>query len=293
MNEDSGVGESSEFFNWQRMRINLLSPALNNLLLTSAERSLDEFVDAEQAMQPGHIQCWSHHMKLEFLIPASPTPAFCSQIAFFRKCLDHLGGIYKDARVIAVFGDVAGAMLPDQWRPHLANVNVVWADPAEFAKVNFYAQGELRLEVFSPDADVVCLCDADTALLRSIPELLDDLLGTPAVLASVAHFTPFPERASHDAWQEVARTLLGKSIPLKFRHTLEDPADESRGRHMDCPFYVNQGVLFGTPDLFAKLRVRAKDLRQKFLMHYDKLFFSGQIALTLAIHDCAIPSTLR
>ena len=44
-------------------------------------------------------------MKLDFLLCGSANDAFFSQIAFFRLCLNALGGVYSDARVVAVFGD--------------------------------------------------------------------------------------------------------------------------------------------------------------------------------------------
>jgi hypothetical protein len=40
--------------------------------------------------------------RLDFVIPASPNDGFYSQIAFFRLALDRLGGIYRQARLVAV-----------------------------------------------------------------------------------------------------------------------------------------------------------------------------------------------
>ncbi|AXS41419.1 hypothetical protein [Breoghania sp. L-A4] len=237
--------------------------------------------DADAISAPGRT--------IEFAIPASPTPEFCAQIAFFRMSLDHLGGIYKKARLIAVFGDTETGSLPEAWLPHLDTVEIVWADPAEVAKIGAIAQGELRLQVFSEDADVACLCDADTVLMRPIPEILDAMASEGAVLGTIAHGTPFRGRSSVEAWDEVATRLLDAPIPLDHRHTLVDPDNAAQSPRARCPFYVNQGVLFGPPALFKALLPRVRELRQALLEHYGEPFFAGQVAFALTVHDTGAP----
>ena len=222
---------------------------------------------------------------LEFAIPASPNAEFCAQIAFFRLSLDRLGGAYKSARVIAVFGASEITRLPQDWLGQYENLDIIWAHPAEFDASNVYAQGELRFECFSREADIACFCDADTVLVRPIPEMIERVSTEPALYGSIAHASPF---ADANGWQDVFQTVLGRPPPLDYAYTLSEPEAENGGGS-SCPFYVNQGVLFGTPELFRQLGRGYRDLRRRFLSHYDDLFFSGQISITLAIYDQAIP----
>ena len=55
-------------------------------------------------------------MKVEFAIAGSPNDAFFSQMAMFRLALSDLGGTYKAARVICVFGDSEVQPIPERWR---------------------------------------------------------------------------------------------------------------------------------------------------------------------------------
>ncbi len=126
-------------------------------------------------------------MKLDFIIPASPIPAFFSQIAMFRRSLDRLGGFYRDARLVAVFGDSIRTPLPVAWRPHFERIDVAWADPAEFARSSYRAQGAYRFEVMRPDADIAILCDADTIMMRPFGREVLDIAGTDAIGGVIAH----------------------------------------------------------------------------------------------------------
>ena len=175
-------------------------------------------------------------MKVEFLTCGSPNDAFYSQIAFFRMCLDALGGEWREARYVAVFGDLEQAPLPERWRPHFERIEVHHADPGAFRRYRFYAAGDLRYQLVDPGADVSVLVDADTALIRSLPDgFLAEMERDPAVCAVPAHY-PFrvtvdsrprfgpeglyPGLRPEECWKRLGRLVVGGPVELSSRHTL-------------------------------------------------------------------------
>ncbi len=126
-------------------------------------------------------------MKLDFIICGSLNNAFLSQIAFFRLCLDALGSDYKNARLVAVFGDHSEEVIPTRWKPHFKNIEVVWSHPVWEINPDHRAQHYLRFENMRPDADLVIICDADIALLRPFPDLIKMCKRQPAVFGVIAH----------------------------------------------------------------------------------------------------------
>ena len=96
-------------------------------------------------------------MKIDVLITASPNDSFYSQVAMIRVALDSLGGAYRDARVVAVFGDRAVVHLPDKWAPYFERIDVAWTNPADFAAMGYHGTGLRRFEACREDADVVVL----------------------------------------------------------------------------------------------------------------------------------------
>src|ERR1051326_8763143 len=226
-------------------------------------------------------------LKLDFLIPASPTDAFFSQIALFRLALDALGEIYRKARVVAVLGCEAITAIPSRWDPYLERVEVVWADPGDFKRRGYRAQGDLRFERFRPDADLVVLCDADTVFMRPWLGLAETLAREPRLAGGIAHYhfpwTDLTAGAVED-WKGLARSLLGHDIPLDYRYSLQDP-----DRADPCPFYINYGFFAGTPALFAKFfpvyRDVLPEVKRALQNHFD-----GQVALALAIAQLELPA---
>ncbi len=175
--------------------------------------------------------------RIEFLICGSPNDAFYSQIAFFRRCLDHLGGDWEAARVVAVFGADRVRPLPARWRPHFSDIEVHHAAPEAFARDRFFAASDLRFRLLDPDADVSIISDADTALLRPLPDdVLDEMIDEPAIAAVPAHY-PFPVLVDgrptfgaeglypgmppEDAWAALGRLVLGRPMETPYRHVLD------------------------------------------------------------------------
>ena len=227
-------------------------------------------------------------MRLDFIIPASPTDCFFSQIALYRLALDSLGRPYREARLVAVFGDHVVTPLPEKWAPYFERIDIVWTDCAEFASMSYTATGARCFEAFRTDADLVVLCDADTLLLRPFPELIERLMLSPA-LAGVIDYShiPWPKStgdASRD-WQEISMSILGRSIPLTHNYLLEV--------EKPCPFYVNAGFTIAPPKIFSLLGSRFRELWPR-VDKYLESRHSWQVTVALAIADlqistCALP----
>jgi hypothetical protein len=193
-------------------------------------------------------------VKLEFLIPGSPTPAFFSQTAMFRLALDALGGIYEQARVVLCLGNPPAATVPTRWQPHLRRIEVAHAPP-ELCRVNG-GPGAFRYELLDPSCDLAFLCDADTLPMRPLdPVVLQRFVDRPAIRGVIAHYPPpLTDEIGNDHtghgpewfWRLIASRTLGTPIPLTHSYSLV-PAPTP------CPFYINYGMVSGSPELLRRL----------------------------------------
>lgn len=226
-------------------------------------------------------------MKLDFLLCGSPTDAFFSQMAFFRLSLDALGGDYRAARVVAVFGDHAEARVPAGWRPHLDRIAVEWAHAPGAPNPMHRAQHDRRFTLIRPEADLAFLCDADVIPLRPLDTLIEELLETPALAGVIAHFHFSCDGVRGDPdvdWPEIAEMVIGKAIDRPHRYTLL-PADAPA----QAPFYINYGVLAGPPALLAEVHRRDVALRDRVAAILDD-WWAPQVSLALACADLALPT---
>ncbi len=232
-------------------------------------------------------------MKFDFLLCGSPDDAFYSQFSLFRRSLDALGGDYRDARLVGVFGAAREVPLPERWKRYFDRIEIAWADCDEYRRVETYAQGDLRYELVRPDADLAFLCDADTLMLRPFPDdFLAGMTQQPAISAVIAHY-PLPigftqEELGKLSVDSVARSLIARwpsvydaamrfpglrrYLPLT-AETKSDDVWEILGRDIlgrspdmafgytlqtpesrqACPFYVNYGFVAGTPAMLVAL----------------------------------------
>jgi hypothetical protein len=228
-----------------------------------------------------HAQPGVQVVKLEFLIPGSPTPAFFSQVAMFRLALDALGGIYERARVVLCLGDPPASPLPDRWRAHLRRVDVVWAPP-ELCRANG-GPGGRRYDELDPSCDLAFLCDADTLPMRAFaPDDLRRFVDQPAIRGVIAHYPPplqdesgndYSARGPEWFWQFIASRTLGSPLPLDHSYSLL-PAP------CPCPFYVNYGVVIGTYDLLKILAGQLAWIRPRIRETLANRFV-GQISLAV------------
>ena len=234
-------------------------------------------------------------MKLDFLLCGSATDAFFSQIAFFRLCLNALGGVYSDARVVAVFGDHEVEMLPGRWRRYFDGIEVEWdsSSPKDYENMDKYAGRHYRrFELVRADADLAILCDADVAVLKPFDKLIGDLTSRPAIAGVIAHFhftwddpdTDWGRRGDPDTdWSEISRSILGKDIEMPYQYSLME-GDPDR-----CPFYINYGVFIGTPDLLREFHRSAIQLEPK-VFQTTKSWFSAQITVPLVCAALELPT---
>ncbi len=237
--------------------------------------------------------------RAEFLICGSPNDAFYSQIAFFRLSLDSFGAEGRAARVVAVFGAAEYAPLPPRWQRHFERIEVHYAAPEDFRRRRFYAASDLRFELVTPGAGVSFLCDADTVLVRPVPEsFFDEIERSPAICGVVAHY-PFP--VAHDtrssdghgglfpgmppalAWERLGERVLGYAPPRPLRYTLLEGASDDR-----CPFYVNYGLVAGPPELLVRLYRVLAEIHQPIAELLGNDFF-GQVGIALAVEKAGIP----
>ena len=226
-------------------------------------------------------------MKLDFLLPASPTPGFFSQIAFFRICLNALGGVYRDARVVAVFGDHETEDLPGAWRNYFDDIDIEWAHPVGAVNVDHQAQHDRRFEIIRKEADLAILCDADIAMLRPFDGLAGRIVDEACLAGVIAHLH-FPwagrSRDPDVDWPELADAILGRPIARPNRYTLM-PLDTPPA----APFYINYGVFAGPPALMAEFHKRDLVIRQKVadvLGHW----WAPQVSVSLTCEDLKIPT---
>lgn len=237
--------------------------------------------------------------RIEFLLCGSPNDAFYSQIAFFRLSLDRLGETYRSARLVAVFGGEEQLVLPPRWERHFDRIESVYAPVESFRENRFFAAGDFRYQLLDSSADISILCDADTALVRPLPQhFLDEMKTSPAITGVVAHF-PFPiKREKGDdpkegqfydgmpqeqAWDRLGQMILRRPIPRPLRYTLTEGLEDDR-----CPFYINYGFLAAPPDLLVGLHRQLEEI-QPIVRRALGNHFYGQVGIALAVERAPLP----
>jgi hypothetical protein len=228
-------------------------------------------------------------MKIEFLIPGSPTDAFYSQAAMFRLGLDSLGGMYSRARVALCLGAPSPTSLPARWRPHLDRVEVCWA-PSDYFQRDGHP-GTYRYDILDPACDFSVLCDADTMLVAPFDDRdLRDFASRPAVRGVIAHFPPprvddagrnYSALSPEGFWQFLAERTLGRSLQLNHFHTLTEAPTA-------CPFYVNYGFVLGQHALLSRLGREVSNMLPRIRQTLENRFID-QIGLSLGCAAAQIP----
>ena len=226
-------------------------------------------------------------MKLEFLTCGSLNESFLSQIAFFRKCLDFLGGDYERARLVASFGDHDRNEIPSEWAPYFERIDVDFAH--EPGAVNPYheAQHERRFELLDDNADVSVLIDADVALLAPMDALCEQIIGSHALAGVIAHrHFPWPDGRDDPVrdWEYLYRSLIGKKFTPEYRYTLQ-PLDTPA----QAPFYINYGVFAGPPSVLRRFDARERELRERVRVEVGDIW-CYQVDLALTCADLQLPT---
>lgn len=233
-------------------------------------------------------------VKLEFLMCGSPNDAFFSQAAMFRLSLDSLDEVHRNARLVLCVGSPSPPFaLPQRWESAFKSIELHWAGAGEYAALGDGAQGHKLYHLMSPDADISIICDADTMLLRPLPDkFVGHMIREPAICGVIAHFAPplAPSRgapvssakSTTDLWNQLARVIIGREMPLVTPYTLA--SDGSAGPS----FYINHAFLAGPPSMLKDLFVAQEEIRPKIRRILDNRFYD-QIAVAMAVEKTNAP----
>lgn len=234
--------------------------------------------------------------KVSFLIPASPTRGFFSQIAAFDTALRKLAWSDWEPSVLVCMGGEIDFHAFEEWQPYLRDVTIVFVPRSQWESIPFYYAQIDGLFRWAPlDADIFARMDADTLPVGDLEDLLDHVSDTSSIAGVMAHFG-FPVQpgmpASRETWQRVAEGLI--SAPLDFRYSYSLTGTNVPEENRAAPFYLNDGAAFFPKSLFREFATRYLELRPKLMERLTYPYFSGQIALSLAITEmrartCALP----
>ncbi len=235
-------------------------------------------------------------MKLDFLTCGSATDAFFGCVAFARQSLDALGGIYREARLVAAFGDTDSPRIPDRWAPHFENIEVIWANPDGLPNPTFTLQHEARFDAMRDDADVAVIVDADVCQMRPCDDLLAEVCRDGCIAAVQAHYHfPVDKIRGTDPggdWDRVARAVLGRPIPRPYRYLYglspEHGAKTDPEQRPHAPFYPNYGMVMAPPARIRQM-VRHETALRPAVSAVVGEYWSGQIGVALACADLDLP----
>jgi hypothetical protein len=234
--------------------------------------------------------------KVSFLIPASPTRGFLSQIAAFNTALSRLKWSHWQPSVLTCMGGELNTNAFEEWQPYVRDVTIIFA-PSSHSENNpfHYAQIDGLFRWAPLDADVLVRMDADTLPVADFEDVLDHVVDTASIAGVMARFG-FPVRSgmpsSREVWRRMADGLI--SVPLDFRYSYSLAEANAPEEDRTAPFYVNDGVVFFPKSLFREFAERYLNLRPKVMERLAYPYFSGQIALSLAVTEmrartCALP----
>lgn len=230
--------------------------------------------------------------KVCFLIPASPTPGFLSQIAAFDLALRRLTWQRWQPSILACFGEEVGEEHRKdfaRWRDAMPNVAAVFCPPSA-ENTYYYDQIDGLLRWAPRDADVLVRADADTLPVGCLEGVLDFVADNSAIAGTIAHYRfPSAEGVSNrDAWLAVSEGFASAPLRFDYSYSLADPrlsADERA-----TPFYLNDGFVFVARNYFERFAPLFLDIRPRLMNRLQVPYFAGQIALALAVATIPLPA---
>jgi hypothetical protein len=232
--------------------------------------------------------------KVAFLIPASPARSFFSQIAAFAFALKRLPWKRWEPSVLVCLGSEPDDGSLAEWRPHLNDVAFVSVPKSHENIPWFYAQIDGVFRWAPRDADVLVRVDADTLPVGDFEDVLDYVWEQNAIAGVMAHFAfpSWPGMSSRDSWAHAADGLITE--PLDFRQAYSLTPRDVPEDHRLAPFYVNDGAFFIPGQSFDAFSRLFLDLRPRVMERLSAPYFSGQIAISLAVtqmraRTCALP----
>jgi hypothetical protein len=232
-------------------------------------------------------------MRIEFLMCGSPTDAFWSQAAIFRRTLTFLGEPYSSSRFVLCLGAPGGRVsIPTRWSRWFRDIEVRWANEEEYRRDGDGAQAHELFRLLDATADLSLICDADTLLIKPLPTaFFDDMRKSPAICGVLAHYppplTPYPDSgksapsSSMLLWDTLADQILGGPLPMPYSYSLVTQPEP-------CPFYINHGFVAGPPTLLRRLGVELDDVLPVVRSVLDNDFYD-QIGIPFAIARGGLP----
>jgi hypothetical protein len=235
-------------------------------------------------------------LKLDFLVPGSANDHFLSNVAFLNKSLKALGGIYANARLVVALGEWDVPELPVRWQPYLEGVDIIWSNPEKKPNPSYNIQHFDRFDHIRPDADIAVICDADVCFMRPFDETLALIARANAVGGVMAHYH-FPLKGKRgdpaEDWRKVALATIGREIDRNHHYLFGQAPDEPRiyaaSERPLTPFYINYGILIGTPRQLQQMHARERQLIPIVSELVDP-YFAAQVALALACADLSLPT---
>jgi len=233
--------------------------------------------------------------KLDFLYCGSANDGFFAQIAFARLCLDALGGDFRDARVVAALAEYETPEVPARWQPYFERIEVIWANPEGLPNDGWLLQHYARYPAIRDDADIAVISDADVCVFRPFDGLVDELIAAPAIAGVIAHYH-FPldgQRGDPGAdWSRIARHALGRDVARPHRYLYGrdpyEPRIHDAAARPPAPFYLNYGVVMGTPRLLKMLGAGEMALKP-VVEEITGPYWAPQVALALTCDDLSLP----
>lgn len=226
---------------------------------------------------------------LYFVIPASPTASFFSQIAMFELAVRRRTWRLFTPQVIAVFGDTPNDETYDKWRPHVQSVIKVFLPSDQSTRGGYMRQVDWRFRVVPTDADIAIFCDADTIVVGDVEEMASMVAAEQSVAGVIAHYH-FPGSSPLSPqcqWDTISESLIGRAMTFSFQYTLSPT--QSPPEQRKAPFYLNFGAVFVAGAILERLARRYLDLRTNVSDITNGSYMSAQIALALAVEAEQVP----
>jgi hypothetical protein len=226
--------------------------------------------------------------KVAIVVPASPNPRFLSRVAAFNLAMRRLAWSRWSPTLHLYLGGEPDIEAIHQWYPWFREVSIFLTPQTDFDRNGIWAQADSVFSWRSCDADVIVAMDADTLPVRNFEDVLDRVADSRVVAGTIAHNPGGIGSAasSRELWDQVSAGLVQKPLDLRYQYPLLDhdaPVDQRL-----APFYVNFGVVFIPQTIFGDLADRYLQLRPKVTDRLKNPFFSGQVALALAISEANV-----
>ena len=219
------------------------------------------------------------------LIPASPVPAFFSQIAAFSLALKNLRWSRWRPSLHVVMGGEVDHRALQKWLPYLDDVAITLVPRRQCMLEGIWAQYDGVFREMPRDADVMLRMDADILPIGEFEEVLDRVAETGCIAGAIEHF-PFSTSvglARSENWQALARDLIGAPLDLAFRYTLlPDP-------EWPAPFYVNFGAVYFAGTVWREFCELYLRFRPQLVDRLGEPYFAGQVAFALAVAKMDVP----